>query len=78
MVTFATPTVAVLEAVKVTVLVPVVEAGTKVAVTPDGNPLALRATLPVNPPTGTTLTVSDAVPPWATETLGAPTASEKS
>src|SRR5262245_54474418 len=52
MVTFAEPKGAALEAVKVTVeLVPVVEGGLKVAVTPLGNPLALKATLPANPPT---------------------------
>jgi hypothetical protein len=56
-VTLAVPTVAVLEAVKVTVLLPVVEAGLKLAVTPAGKPLALRDTLPVNPPNGATLTV---------------------
>jgi hypothetical protein len=51
MVTFAEPNGAALEAVKVTVeLVPVVEGGLKVAVTPLGNPLALKATLLVNPP----------------------------
>ena len=39
------------EAVKVTrLLVPVAEAGLKLAVTPEGRPLALRATAPVNPP----------------------------
>ena len=50
-VTVAGPRVAVLEAVKVrTLLVPVVEVGLKLAVTPVGNPLALNATLPVKPP----------------------------
>jgi hypothetical protein len=56
-VTLAVPTTAELEAVKVTVLLPVVDAGLKLAVTPAGKPLALRATLPVNPPNGATLTV---------------------
>src|SRR5215475_5363938 len=52
MVTFAEPDVAALEAMKVTVLlVPVVEVGLKLVVTPLGNPLALKATLLVNPPT---------------------------
>jgi len=51
MVTFAEPNMAVPEAVKVTVeLVPVVEGGLKVAVTPLGNPLALKVTLLVKPP----------------------------
>jgi hypothetical protein len=50
-VTVAGPVVAVLEAVKVSVLLfPVVEAGLKAAVTPLGKPLAVRATLLVNPP----------------------------
>jgi hypothetical protein len=40
-----------LDAVKVTLLkVPVVDAGLKVAVTPLGRLLALKATLPANPP----------------------------
>jgi hypothetical protein len=52
MVAFAEPNVAALEAVKVTaLLVPVVDGGLKLAVTPLGNPLALKATLLVNPPT---------------------------
>jgi hypothetical protein len=51
MVTFAEPNVAAPEAVKVTVLlVPVVEVGLKLAVTPLGSPVALKATLLVNPP----------------------------
>jgi hypothetical protein len=51
-VTIAGPRVAVAEAVRViALLVPVVEGGLKLAVTPLGNPLALKATLPVNPPT---------------------------
>src|SRR5215510_12495844 len=50
-VTVAAPRVAVLEVVNVnTLLVPVAEAGLKLAVTPPGNPLALKATLPVKPP----------------------------
>src|SRR5215468_10599037 len=49
-VTVAAPRVAVLEALKVSVLlVPVVDVGLKPAVTPLGNPLALKATLLVNP-----------------------------
>jgi len=49
-VTVAAPRVAVLEALKVSVLlVPVVDGGLKPAVTPLGNPLALKATLLVNP-----------------------------
>jgi hypothetical protein len=49
-VTVAAPSVAVLDAVKVSALLPpVVEPGLKLAVTPAGNPLALKATLLVNP-----------------------------
>lgn len=51
------PAVAVVDAVRVSVLVPVVEAGLKLAVTPAGNPLAAKATVPVNPFTGATLMV---------------------
>jgi hypothetical protein len=50
MVTAAAPRVAVLDAVNVnTLLVPVAEAGLNMAETPAGNPLALKATPPVNP-----------------------------
>jgi len=61
---FAEPNVAALEAVKVTVeLVPVVEGGLKVAVTPLGSPVALKATLPANPPTRVTVSVLAALAP---------------
>jgi hypothetical protein len=64
MVTFAEPAVAALEAVKVTVeLVPVVDVGLKLAVTPLGNPLALKATLLVNPPTRVRVSVLAALAP---------------
>jgi hypothetical protein len=56
-VTVAAPTVAVLEAVKVTLLVPVVDAGLKLAVTPVGRPLAASATVPLNPFEGATVIV---------------------
>src|SRR5262245_30753506 len=50
-VTAPAPRVAAPEAVNVnTLLVPVAEAGLKLALTPLGNPLALKATLPVKPP----------------------------
>jgi hypothetical protein len=68
-VTVAAPRVAVLEAVKVRVLVPVVEAGLKAAVTPAGNPLVLSAAEPVNPPEGVTVRTLEPVPTCATETL---------
>ena len=63
MVTVALPTVAVLLAVSVSVLVPVVELGAKAAVTPLGRPEAARVTLPVNPFAGTTQMVSVPVDP---------------
>jgi hypothetical protein len=63
MVTVAVPATAVLDAVKVTVLVAVVEAGLNAAVTPLGRPLALKATLLANPPTGATVTTLLAVAP---------------
>jgi hypothetical protein len=58
---------ALLDAVKVMVLkAPVVEAGLKVAVTPLGRLLALRATLPANPPVLAMLTVLVLLVPWLT------------
>ena len=45
----AGPAVAVVDAVRVKVLVPVVLAGLKDAVTPAGRPLAARLTAPVKP-----------------------------
>ena len=57
MVTKAVPIVAALPAVSVKVLVPVVLAGLKEAVTPVGNPDADRLTLPVNPFCGVIVTV---------------------
>jgi hypothetical protein len=70
MVTVAGPSVAVAEAVKVTVLlVPVVDAGLKLAVTPVGNPLALNATLPVKPPVRVIVIALFAVKPRVTFTL---------
>jgi hypothetical protein len=65
----AAPSVAVLEAVNVRVLVLVVEAGLKAAVTPAGNPLALSATEPVNPPEGVTVIVLVPVDPRVTAAL---------
>lgn len=70
------PVVAVLDAVKVSVLLPLVDAGLKLAVTPAGKPLVERATLPLNPPRGVTDTVLLPEPPWVTVVLVA--ASEKS
>ena len=68
-VTVAGPTVAVLAAVNVNVLVPVVLAGLNDAVTPAGNPVALRATEPVNPWRPVTVTVLLPLAPATTLTL---------
>jgi hypothetical protein len=66
MVTLVVPAVAVLDAVKVTVLVVVVDAGLMLAVTPAGKPLtAPNVTVPVNPFTGTTVIVLLPLPPCA-------------
>jgi len=77
-VTVAAPRVAVLDAESVRVLEPVVEAGLKTAVTPVGNPLALRATLPLKPPDGVTVMTLVTVEPWFTKTLAGLADSEKS
>src|SRR5258708_22651000 len=62
-VTVAGPTVAVAEAVNVTVLIaaPVTDAGLSVAVTPVGNPVTLKATLPQKLFTGSTVMLVVAV-----------------
>lgn len=59
-VTVAAPTVAVPVAVKVRLLPaePVTEAGLKEAVTPAGNPLTVKATVPVKPLMAVTVTLS--------------------
>ena len=63
-VTGAAPSVAVAEAVKVTVLLaPVVDAGAKLAVTPEGKPLALNATALENPPVRVIVISLDAFAP---------------
>ena len=54
------------------------EAGLKLAVTPVGRPLALRATAPVNPPVRVMLMVLAALAPWLTVTLAGVAAREKS
>src|SRR5262245_6015140 len=70
-VTLATPRVAVLEAVRFRMLLPpVVDGGVKVAVTPAGNPLALSATLPVNPPVRVIVIVLVPLAPRVIVTLG--------
>ena len=65
MVTLAAPTVAVLPAVNVNVLVPVVLAGLKGAVTPLGRPEADKLTLPLKPLCGVTVTVLVPLAPCA-------------
>ena len=62
-VTVADPVVAVLLAVSVSTLVPVVGFVPNAAVTPLGRPEALRVTLPVNPPTSLTVMVLVPLPP---------------
>jgi hypothetical protein len=63
MVTVADPVVAVLLAVSVSTLVPVVGFVPNAAVTPLGRPDAARVTLPVNPPTSVTVMVLVPLPP---------------
>ena len=68
-VTVAAPVVAVLLAVSVSTLVPVVGFVPNAAVTPLGRPDAASVTLPVNPPTSVTEIVLVPVPPCVTVTL---------
>ena len=68
-VTVAVPIVAVVDAVNVSVLDPVVEIGLNAAVTPADKPLALKATLPVNPPLGVTAIVVVPAAPRTTATF---------
>jgi hypothetical protein len=70
-VTVAAPVVAVLLAVRVSTLLPVVGLVPNVAVTPLGNPDAARVTLPVNPPTSVTVIVSVALLPRVTARVDA-------
>jgi hypothetical protein len=63
------PTVAELEAVKVTTCVPCTVPAVKLAVTPLGNPAAASATLPVNPPMLVTETVLVPVAPCAIDSV---------
>ena len=69
-VTFVVPVAAPVDAVNVTVLLVVVEAGEKAAVTPAGRPLALSVTEPLNPPDGATVIVLVAELPCRTDTAG--------
>ena len=69
-VTVAAPTVAVFEAVKVSVLPadPLTDAGLKAAVTPVGSPLTVKATVPVKPLMADTVMLLVAVVPCITLT----------
>jgi hypothetical protein len=71
------PVVAVLLAIKVSVLEVVDDVGLKEAVTPLGKPLAVNVTLPVKPPSGVTVMVSVAVLPCVTESVDAESDSVK-
>jgi hypothetical protein len=77
MMTVAAPVVAVLLAVSVSTLLPVVGFVPNAAVTPLGRPDAARVTLPVNPPTSVTVIVSVALLPRVTDKVGAEGASVK-
>jgi len=66
MVAIARPRVALLAAVSVSVLVVVVLAGLKDAVTPAGRPLTERATDPAKPLRWLTVMVLVPLPPWTT------------
>jgi hypothetical protein len=63
------PVAAVLFAASVSVLLPVVLLGLNVAVTPLGNPEALKFTLPLKPFCGVTVIVLVPLPPWFMLTL---------
>jgi hypothetical protein len=65
------PAAAVLLALKVSTLEPVVGLVPGVAVTPAGKPATASITLPVNPPASVTVMVSIAVAPSVTERVGA-------
>lgn len=71
------PTVAVLLAVSVRTLELVEDVGLNEAVTPLGTPVAVKATLPVNPSTSVTVMESVALLPWVTESEDAEGASVK-
>ena len=67
------PRAAVLLAVSVSVLFPVIGFGEKDAVTPAGKPLTARLTLPLNPYCGYTETYDVPEVPWPTDVLPAET-----
>ena len=63
----AGPVVAMTEAASVRVLVPLEEAGLKIADTPLGRPLAVKDTLPVKPLLGEIVTTVEPLAPWFIE-----------
>ena len=69
MVRVAGPVAAAADEVRVSVLVPVVAAGLKLAVTPAGSPLTLRETVPAKPPLRETIIVAEALAPRVTDKL---------
>ncbi len=71
------PVVAVLLAVSVSTLEVVDDVGLNEAVTPLGRPVAVNETLPVNPPSGFTVTVSVTLLPCVTESVEAESTSVK-
>src|ERR1700724_1750235 len=70
-ITFEVPAAAVLLAVSVSTLDPVVGLVLNTAPTPVGSPDAANVTLPENPPASITVTVSVAADPWVTDSVGA-------
>ena len=77
MMTFEVPTVAVLLAVSVSTLDPVVGLVPNTAPTPLGSPDAANVTLPENPPASITVTVSVVADPCVTDSVAADAASVK-
>ena len=74
---FEVPAVAVLLAVRVSTLDPVVGLVPNAAATPVGSPDAVNVTLPVNPPVSITATESVMADPSVTESVGDNALSEK-
>src|SRR5665213_1795911 len=78
MVIVCEPATAVLAAVRVKVLVPVVLAGLNNAVTPAGKPLTVRPTAPLKVLIPVTVTVLLSLPPWGKLKRAGESDSEKS
>jgi len=74
----AGPVVAVVEELRVRVVELLLEAGLKLAVTPDGIPLALNDTVPEKPPPGVTVMPLVPLAPRLTDKLAGLADSEKS